>query len=193
MLRGNLSTRPFYNERLVSLALGGIALVALALAAFNVSQVLSLSSERSELRSSIDADQAEALRVRTAASAVQRSIDPMALRGLLIATQEANRLIDQRAFSWTVFFDYIEQTLPIDVRLVSVQPRVERGVFMVEMLVVARQPVDLETFVDNLAGTSAFPDLFVTGQRRNDDGTFGATIRTGYVEPSASADGGGRP
>jgi hypothetical protein len=64
---------------------------------------------------------------------------------------------------------------------------------MVEMLVVARQPVDLETFVDNLAGTSAFPDLFVTGQRRNDDGTFGATIRTGYVEPSASADGGGRP
>lgn len=189
MLNGNLSTRPFFNERLVSLALGAIAMVALALAAFNVSQILALSAERAELRGRIDADNAEALRVRTEADALQRSIDATALRGLLASTQEANHLIDQRAFSWTVFFDYIEQTLPIDVRLVSVQPRVDRGVFMVEMLVVARQPAHLEAFVDNLSGTGAFRNVFVTGQQRGDDGTFGATVQTGYVPPEAPGSG----
>lgn len=42
MLRGNLSTRPFYNERLVTLGLLLAAVVAVALSIFNVSQVLSL-------------------------------------------------------------------------------------------------------------------------------------------------------
>lgn len=191
MLRGNLSTRPFYNERLVSLALGALAVVALALAAFNVSQLSSLSAERSELRGRIDANNAEAARIRTEADALQRSIDPMTLRALLGSTQEANRLIDERAFSWTVFFDYVEQTLPIDVRLVSVQPRVDRGVFVVTMLVIARQPAHLEAFVDNLSETGAFPDVFVTGQQRGDDGTFGATIQTGYAPPVAGPAGSG--
>ena len=35
MLRGNLSSRPFYNERLVSLGIGLIAAVAVALTVFN--------------------------------------------------------------------------------------------------------------------------------------------------------------
>jgi hypothetical protein len=36
VLRGNLSTRPFYNERLVTLGLALAAVAALALTAFNV-------------------------------------------------------------------------------------------------------------------------------------------------------------
>jgi len=112
MLRGNLSTRPFYNERLVSLVLGLIAVVALALAAFNLTQILSLSSERSTLRSQIDADTAEAARIRADATAVQQTIDRPTLSALLVSTREANRLIDQRAFSWTLFFHYIQKTLP---------------------------------------------------------------------------------
>ena len=39
MLRGNLSTRPFYNERFVTIAMVLIALGALALTAFNVSEL----------------------------------------------------------------------------------------------------------------------------------------------------------
>ena len=47
-------------------------------------------------------------------------------------------LIDQRTFSWTVFFGLIEKTLPLDVRLVAVSPSVEKGVFKVTMIVVAK-------------------------------------------------------
>ena len=51
MLKGNLSTRPFYNERLVSLAFGLIAVLAFFLTVFNAGQLISLSRERAALNS----------------------------------------------------------------------------------------------------------------------------------------------
>jgi len=102
-----------------------------------------------------------------------------------VSTREANRLIDQRAFSWTLFFDYIEKTLPIDVRLLSVAPRIERDDFIITMNVVARQWEDLEAFTDSLNATGAFRNVFVTVSDYNDDGTIGATLESGY-EPAAA-------
>ena len=45
-MKGNLSTRPFYNERLVATGLLLAAMVAIGLTAFNVSQFMSLSERR---------------------------------------------------------------------------------------------------------------------------------------------------
>lgn len=193
MLKGNLSTRPFYNERVVALVLTVLGLAAIALTVFNVQQVRSLSRERAGLRTEIVQKEAEARRIRAEADAIQQGIDRTALQTLLVATREANSLIEQRAFSWTVFFDYIESTLPIDVRLVSVQPRVERGQVIVAMLVITRAPRHLKEFVDNLGATRAFENVFVTGQQQNDDGTFGATIETLYAPPARTPAGEERP
>jgi hypothetical protein len=191
MLRGNLSTRPFYNERLVTLVLALIGLAALALTAFNVSQVLSLSAERAVLRTQIEASNAEADRIRREADAVQQTIDRTTLASLRQSTREANDLIDERAFSWTVFFGYIERTLPIDVRLVSVQPRVDRGEFLLGMTVVSRRLADLQTFVNRLHDTGVFPNVFVASRDANDDGTFIAQIDTGYSPLAQPAHGEG--
>jgi len=201
MLKGNLATRPFYNERMVALVLLALGLAALALTVFNVQQIRSLSRDRAGLRADIAQNDTEAQRIRAEADTIQRGIDRAELQTLLAATREANSLIEQRAFSWTVFFDYIEGTLPIDVRLVSVQPRVERGQVIVAMLVITRAPRHLKEFVDNLGATRAFENVFVTGQQQNDDGTFGATIETLYAPPARTAagenpsapGGGGRP
>lgn len=199
MLRNNLSTRPFYNDRLVTLVLALVALVALALTAFNVTQILSLSSERRGLRTQIEADNLEAARIRGEAAALQQTIDRTRLGLLRVSTEEANRLIDQRAFSWTRFFAYVEQTMPYDVRLISVQPQVERGEFLVSMNVVARDLADVETFASNLDRTGAFRDVFVQARQRDDDGTFRAAITSGYAPPAtastaaATGDGGTTP
>lgn len=183
MLRGNLSTRPFYNERLVTLGLLLAAVVAVALSIFNVSQVLSLSRARAEHKAVQTRDEGEALRVRNEAVALQTSVDSATLKTLAVATREANTLIDQRTFSWTIFFGFIEKTLPLDVRLMSVAPRIERGDFRIVMIVNARRLADVETFIDALIGTGAFYDVTPTEQQRNDDGTFTATMVTGYVPP----------
>jgi hypothetical protein len=199
MLKSNLSTRPFYNDRLVSLAILAGLVAGLALTAFNVTQIRSLTEERSVYTQQIDRDRAEAARIRTAADAVQGSVDQQQLRMLAGSTREANGLIDQRTFSWTGFFETVEQTLPLDARLIAVAPRVERGNILIAVVVVAKSVGDLQAFTEALQNTGEFYDVLVAADQLNDDGTHTATIQTGYLparamaSPSARSAGRGRP
>ncbi|HUL72356.1 MAG TPA: hypothetical protein VLT86_04605 [Vicinamibacterales bacterium] len=192
MLRGNLSTRPFYNERLVTLAIGAIGLVALGLAAFNASELISLSKRRSQLTSAIARDAAEASRIQGETQTMQRAVDVNTLKTLAGSTREANGLIDQRAFSWTVFFGLIEKKLPIDARLVAVSPKVDKGVFKVTMIVVARTTADLAAFDDALQSDGTFYDVLPSAIQQNDDGTVSATIDSAYNPPAPPGRSGGR-
>ena len=181
MIRTNLSTRPFYNERLVTLVLVLVALGTAALAAFNVTQVASLSSVRSGYQANKTRDDAEARRIRNEAANLVKTVDPSRLRYLSSATREANYLIDQRTFSWTAFFGHVEKTLPLDARLIAVSPRVEKGQFQVAMIVVGKKRSDLKDFRDRLAATGAFSEIGPTQQGQNDDGTFTATLVGTYL------------
>ena len=183
MLRNNLSSRPFYNERGVSLLFAFVGLAVIALLVFNVTQLWALSSERAQLMARIDQDRAATSQVRADTAAVERGLEAPTLSGLLISTREANSLIDERTFSWTVFFDYIERTLPMDVRLVAVAPRIDKGIFLVQMLVVTRQPEDLETFYDALRDTGAFSEVYSTAGQTNEDGTLRADVQAKYSPP----------
>jgi hypothetical protein len=182
MLRGNLSSRPFYNDRIVSIVLVGVALVTLALTVFNVSKVVALSRQRTALKTRIARDAGEADRVERAALALQRSVDRKTLSGLAYSTEEANELIDERAFSWTGFFGYIEKTMPMDLRLVGVAPRIEKGNIRVTMTVIGKRPDDVEAFADALQGTGAFYDVIPKVVERNeDDNTYRADIVSYYL------------
>jgi hypothetical protein len=186
MLKGNLSTRPFYSERLASLAIGGVALAALLLTAYNGLQLVSLTSERQALRARIERDQAESASVRAATAELQRTVDRTVLAKLAASTGEANDVIGQRTFSWTEFFGLIEKTLPIDVRLVTVSPRVERGVFKVSMAVVARDLADVSSFVDALLDTGRFYDAATIDMQRREDGALNAKVDASYLSPAAA-------
>jgi len=186
MLKGNLSTRPFYNERLVNLLLLLAAAAGIALALFNVTRIMQLSSERVTRVAAERAAEAEAARIRVAAEREKGSVDTVRLRELAGYTTEANELIDQRLFSWTVFFGLIQKTLPLDARLVAVSPRVQRGVFQIVMTVNAKRLDDLEAFKKALEDTGSFYDVLPTSQDHVDDGTWSATVISSYLAPSAA-------
>ena len=186
MLRGNLSTRPFYNEKIVSLGLGFVLLVAIGLTIFNAMRLISLTRQRAVLNSHIERDRGEASRITGQADAVRRTVDSSRLQLLASSTREANELIDQRTFSWTEFFDLIEKTMPRDVRLLGVSPRVEKGEFKIAMRVVARTPDDLATFTAGLSGTGSFYDVVLLESQRNDDDTDTLTLVAGYLAPATS-------
>jgi hypothetical protein len=161
-----------------------VAVIALILTIFNLSRLVSLSGERRRLVEQVAADRAESARVAGATATLQRTVNRGTLAALAGSTREANELIEQRTFSWTAFFELIERTLPYDVRLVAVAPRVERGVFKVFMTVVARSLADINTFVDALLGTGAFYDVAPTDQQADDRGTYSATIEASYLHPT---------
>lgn len=186
MLKGNLATRPFYSERLASLAIGAVALAAVLLTAYNALELFARSSERRELRAEIERNQAEAAAVRAATAELQRTVDRAALNRLAVSTGEANDVIDQRTFSWTEFFGLIEKTLPIDVRLVTVSPRVERGVFKVSMSVVGRDLSNVSEFVDALLETGRFYDAATIDMQRREDGALNAKVDAAYLSTRAA-------
>ncbi len=195
MLRGNLATRPFYNERLATLALVVLALIVLALTTYNVTRVLDLSSRRSAVRAEINADEAQAAQIRADATAVQNSVDRSTLLNLAGATRLANNLIDARTFSWTTFFGYIEETMPIEVRMTAVSPEIEKGEIIVTMLLLGRSEADLERFSSSLENTGAFYDVKYTVADTTEERLKRVTLTSRYapprIVPRAPQDAGG--
>jgi hypothetical protein len=189
MLQGNLSTRPFYNEKLVSLAVGLVLLVAIGLTIFNTLQFISLMRERQVLNAHIARDRREAARITGQANALRRTVDQSRLQLLAGSTREANILIDQRTFSWTEFFGLIEKAMPRDVRLIGVSPRLEKGEFKIQMRVSTRTPDNLKEFSDALAATGAFYDVVLAETQRGDDDIDTLTLVAGYLPPAGSSPG----
>jgi hypothetical protein len=187
MLKSNLSTRPFYNEGLVNILLVVAVLGGLALTAFNVTRASALYEERSKSTSVRDKAIADAARITAEAQRESKSVDMPGVYLLGAQTQEANSIIDERRFSWTVFFDVMEKTLPLDARLISVAPRDEKGEFRISLVVNAKRVEDLSAFMDALTATGSFYDMITNAQDRMDDGTFTDTLTGSYVAPQAPA------
>jgi Tfp pilus assembly protein PilN len=188
MLKGNLSTRPFYNDRIVTAAIAVATVIVLVASIVNVTRLVNLSSKRSEIRSRLEADTQEATRVRAEAEALQGRVDRVTLARLATSAREANQLIDQRTFSWTSLLGQLEDTLPPDVRLTAISPQADRGTFRVALAVVARDLNDVDAFIDALIETGGFYDVAPVEQRANDDGTYQAVVQASYLPPR-SVDG----
>jgi Tfp pilus assembly protein PilN len=188
MLRTNLATRPFYNERAIHIALAAAAIVVLAITFVNVSRIVTLSRRNTELSSRTDADRAEASRLSTEAARIRRSINKDELALVVNAAQEANALIDQRTFSWTEFFNQIESTIPPDVMLTSVRPSFKDGVTSVTMMVKARQNADIDEFMEKLEATGLFENVLAPSSESTEDGLWRATVEGVYVSKAAAAD-----
>ena len=189
MPRTNLSTRPFYNERVIQVLLGAAALVVLVLTAYNALRVVTLTRQNRELSVLVGRDRGEAQRLTAEARRIRAGIDQAALKVTAEAADSANRLIDQRTFSWTALFNHIEETLPADVMLTAVQPSVVRDRSIVQMTVLARRPEDLDEFMERLEGTGAFADVLLTQEDLTEDDLHKGLLRVEYLGAAAGAPG----
>jgi Tfp pilus assembly protein PilN len=181
VLRTNLSTRPFYNERAIQLLLALAALVVVILTVFNAIRIFSLSRQNTELSSLVNRDRQEAQRLTRDAQRIRAGINVEELQATADAAGVANALIDQRTFSWTEFFNRIEETLPPDVMLTSVQPSFGREATIIQMSVLGRQIEDIDEFMEKLEATGAFENVLPHQQNLNDEGLTQATIDGMYV------------
>ena len=188
MLRTNLSTRPFYNERAVHMAIGAFAVLVLAITAWNVIRVLSLSRQNTELSSRVNRDHEEAAQLTKNAAEIRGRINQAELQRVVNAAREANTLIDQRTFSWTAFFNRIESTMPPDVMLASVRPMIDDDTTRVTMLLLARRVEDIDEFIEKLEATGAFEDVVPTQQDRTDEGLVRVAVESIYTGNSAEAE-----
>jgi len=187
MLRTNLSTRPFYNERLVHVVLAVVAGLVVAVTLLNIVRLVQLSRQNTTLSARIREDRASADELTRKAQQTRQNIDKNELKLVADAAREANALIDSRTFSWTEFFNHIETTLPPDVMLASVRPTIEDEGTQITLGVVARKSVDIDEFIEKLEATGAFDKGLAVQLVPNEEGLIQGSIEILYVPSSEPA------
>jgi hypothetical protein len=193
MLRTNLASRPFYNVRVVQVVLVIATALVIALTALNVVQILRLTTSQSTLGARAAEATREAARLRTEAVRIRAQINPEELQVVANAAREANAIIDQRAFSWTDLLAEFEATLPPDVRITSVQPRLdEKTFFVVSIVAEARRSEDLDAFIEALEQRGTFHNVLSRQEQTNTEGLIESVIEGAYV-PRAEPEGAPSP
>ena len=188
MLRTNLATRPFYNDRGVRAGLLVFALVAVGLTIFNAIEILRLESAGREARQLVAQNASQAREMRDKAREIRQSINQAQLAVIQTAAREANVLIDRRAFSWTALLNQFQLTLPADVRITGVSPDVSpEGRMMVDITLFARRVDDLSEFIEALESTGHFTEVLSVTQSVEEDGTWRADLQGYYGVPADAA------
>lgn len=188
MIQTNLSTRPFYNERAVHLALLALAAAVLLASVFNATRVIQLSRSDTRQATQASRDEKRAADLRRSADRLRATVDPRLIELVSVQASRANDLIDRRTFSWTDLFNRFETTLPDEVRITSVKPRSDRthGIILL-ITVVARGVDDVSSFMANLEATSAFTNLRPAEEHINERGELESVLETAYTPPVAKA------
>jgi Tfp pilus assembly protein PilN len=182
VIRANLSTRPFYNERAVQVWLLVLALIVAAATVFNVARVIRYSQTDTELATQASRDEARATDLRAEATRLRASVDPQQIEVASTEARQANALIDRRTFSWTDLFNQFETTFPDNVRVAAVRPTVdEKGGLVLTVNVVARSVDDVDELIRKLEGTGSFSNVLSVQEQFNTDGMLEATLEGNYL------------
>lgn len=187
MIRANLATRPFYNERAVYTWTLLAAILVAAATVVNVTSILRYSRSDTQLAGEANRDELRAGELRQQASRLRATVDPKALEFASGEARQANSLIDRRTFSWTELFNRFETTLPDEVRITAVHPSLDkkRGIVLT-LSIVARGPADIQTFINNLEKSGAFRDLLPVEDHPDETGNTMATLEAVYAPGGVS-------
>ena len=181
MIRTNLSTRPFYNERAVRLWLLAIAGLVVIASVFNVSRVIRYSRSDTQLATEASQNESRAAELRTSAVRLRATVDSKQIDVASVDAHQANDLIDRRTFSWTELLNLFERTLPDTVRITAVRPKLDpkRGIVLT-INVVARNVEDVSELMDKLEATGVFKDLLTPEEHVDEQGQLEAALETTY-------------
>jgi hypothetical protein len=187
MLRTNLSTRPFYNARAVHAVAAMLAVLILAVTAWQIARVRQLSRYKTELNAAIRRDRNEADVDTRDAQRIRGGLDQKQLAALSAAAKEAHDLIAKRTFSWTQLFNEIETTLPDDVMLMGVHPEIKDGITTLHFDVQGRSEDVIDAFWDRLEKTGRFHDVAWNNVSITDEGLQRMVMEAIYTPGQGSA------
>jgi Tfp pilus assembly protein PilN len=182
MLRTNLSTRPFYNERALQGVIGVTAAIVVALTIFNVTQIVLLTRRQSALSSQAAAAETRAAELRAHAARTRQTLNTTQIDTISGAAREANTIIGQRLFSWTDLLNRLGDALPDNVRITALRPDVGRdGSITVAMTVFSESVDDIEQFMANLEESTAFSDVYPISDEPAEGGGVRASLEGKYA------------
>lgn len=114
-------------------------------------------------------------------------VGPDALEALSVDVREVSELIGRRVFSWTEFFNLLEENLPEEVRVTELRPDIADGAISVSIGVLGQDLAGINDFVQSLESSGNFRDVLTRQTELTDEGIYRATIQGRYLRPTPEA------
>jgi Tfp pilus assembly protein PilN len=193
MLRTNLATRPFYNDRSVRVGIAIVGIVVAVFTAVNVMQIVALNARHEEMSQRAQEAERRTAEYRKQAQAIRQALNTQEMEAVRFAAQQANSLIERRVFSWTDLFNQFERTLPADVRIGAVEPQIDtQGRLLIAITVFSRDAADLNEFMDRLETSGRFREVLSRQDAAMDEGLMRSIVQ-GYYDPTPAPQTAGAP
>ena len=176
MLKINLATRPFYNERAVHMFLVLLGTGALVLMGLAGGTIFELSKNHADITRAAEASEALVGTVTQETRSLEENVSEVELEALRVSAAEANRLIDQRVFSWTELFNVIERNLPNRVMLTGLRPTGNADNVSLAIGVIGERVADIEEFIEQLEASGSVRNVLARQEQRTEDGMYSAQL-----------------
>jgi Tfp pilus assembly protein PilN len=188
--RLNLASRPFRNETLPALLLGAGVTALLVLTVLHALAVRRLLPDRTTRQhKEVAALEQEVARIRGEAAALT---GPGPERGTLERWALFKELVDRRSFGWTELLARLEQVLPREIRLVSIEPRWERGQLNLQLTAATRAPESGFEFARVLEQSGPFEEVYPVSKSESSgvfEFRYAMRYHLGAARPAAAAGG----
>jgi len=180
----NIASRPYRDYRPVWALAVVMGVLSAILLVYNARTAYQYLVETKETRAEIAAETAETLKEQRRASELEASLRRFDIKRLTEETTYINSQLRERSFSWSQLLDDLEAVVPKDVRLLSLNPAVEKTRIRLSMSAVSRKRDGMIQMLNNLLQNPHFDRPFPNIEEKNDDGTQRFTLDVDY-RPSA--------
>jgi len=163
----NLSTAPFVNRLPQWLVLACLLAAALGLTTWNVARTIHGVLESHSVEAERTALKAERRDLEQRVAVLEKKLSAVDLAPLESRAAAANDVLAQKALSWSILLERLEELLPWNAALESVRTSVGRDGTRLSFDVRATSQAEALSFIDALEASDCFQDVYPTGERKN--------------------------
>lgn len=176
----NIASRPYRDYRPVWAVALAMAVVSAILLMYNVRTAWQYLVETKETRAQIAAENGETQREQRRSVELEASLRRFDTKRLTEETSYVNGHLRERAFSWSELLDDLEAVVPRDVRLLSLNPTIDKTRIRLTMTARSRKGDGMVQMLNNLLQNPHFDRPFPNVEEKNDDGTFRFSLEVDY-------------
>jgi type IV pilus assembly protein PilN len=171
--RLNLSTKPLQTHRRFLAASGVVGVIAGLFFLGLGWHVYSIRRADAALREKVEQIRVEMVSLEKQRTELEQFFDRPENAKLHDRSAFLNTLIDEQSLNWTQMFMDLEKILPPGVRVVSIQPKVEKGRVQVKLVIGAISDDAKLKFIHALEQSRSFTQVQLLNEKQGDPGTPG--------------------
>jgi Tfp pilus assembly protein PilN len=173
----NLATRPLVNTTPIILLLSALGAGAFGLTAWNLTLYLETRAEARAVESQLRAIRAEETALSERRIELTRRLQGTNLEELERRVDSANQVLSEKAVSWSLLLERLQEVLPWQVRLDSIRTSVGQRAIRLSLDLRTREPDYYWELIERLEGHPCFANVYPASQASEEGEELEVTLQ----------------